>query len=87
MTEEEAKTKWCPFARVSADVTQNGAHVAITPSFNRRTTQDHPSGAMVAGSLCVGSACMAWRTHEVTEHAEGSRFTTTHGYCGLAGRT
>ena len=32
-TEDEAKTKWCPFAQIGAET-----------------------------AMCIGSACMAWRT-------------------------
>lgn len=53
MTEDEAKTKWCPFAssrvfewKRSADETVNA--VWATPSTMPTTS-------------CVGSACMAWR--------------------------
>ena len=47
LTAEEAKTKWCPFARVAA---QGGAgvnrHVGASPS-----TWPH----------CITDSCMAWR--------------------------
>lgn len=54
MTEDEAKTKWCPFVRVvigpdnptwqGGMLTNRGA----IPADNRDT-------------LCIGSQCMAWR--------------------------
>jgi len=47
MTEEEAKTKWCPQARVAA-VEGDGP--------NRRY-----DGAPIRGSLCLASGCMMWR--------------------------
>jgi hypothetical protein len=46
VTEQEAKTKWCPAARAD----QQG-HTANRDPFGR------PDGAC----LCIGSACMAWR--------------------------
>ena len=49
MTEEEAKTKWCPFA-MFADAAW-GPH-------NRATKHDK---AVTDGVLCIGSGCMAWR--------------------------
>lgn len=52
MTEEEAKTKWCPFARVGSSTSGLGG-------FNRFIEP------VAAGSdekvRCIGSACMAWR--------------------------
>lgn len=50
MTEDEAKTKWCPFARVGSENTGLG-------SINR----DMQVGAKLSQAECVGSACMAWR--------------------------
>lgn len=47
LTEEEAKTKWCPFARFAFP---NGS------SANR---DDHPR--CQEHTRCIASACMAWR--------------------------
>lgn len=46
MTEDEAKTKWCPFAIAS------GKRFAI----NRA-----PEGEINNSCKCLGTACMAWR--------------------------
>lgn len=49
VTEEQAKTKWCPFARVPfGNRTVNG----------NRGFDGHPDESK---ALCIGSACMAWR--------------------------
>lgn len=85
MTEDEAKTKWCPMARVSSD---------SDSAWNRvgRFSLDgsHP--------LCIGSACMMWRWAVETqyfpkENPDGSvemnwirDHSKTYGYCGLAGK-
>lgn len=93
MTEDDAKTRWCPFARVrniSFDSTETteawdeGANdigllhtdseldspihrVHITPfagpAANRINFQGETKAEEVihSGSLCIGSACMAWR--------------------------
>lgn len=54
MTEAEAKTKWCPFARSYDYVT--GAEIPVP--LNRDTT-----GGPDVHCLCLASACMAWRWH------------------------
>lgn len=55
MTEDEAKTKWCPYGR-SPTTDDKGLIALGAPVTNRRT-----DGRIDAGSLCLGSACMAWR--------------------------
>jgi len=77
MTEDEAKTKWCPMVRVHylnpIDILKNAR--------------------AEAESRCIGSACMAWRwklapnaskkflsMHGYTSDAP------ENGYCGLAGK-
>lgn len=81
MTEEEAKKKWCPFARQMATLDKAKVPFAIA-SVNR----------MHGGSFitCFASACMAWRwAHE--KHTCGAtceadcRFADD-GHCGLAGK-
>lgn len=62
MTEDEAKKKWCPHGRV------RGVKLA---GYNRL-----PNGRKSNNSLCIGSACMAWRLVP-EEHV---------GFCGLAGK-
>ena len=82
MTEEEAKTKWCPFVR-------------FTPPSERSSWEtNRPSG--INGSSCIGSACMAWRLayepdgtpkYRVTKLREpGHTDNEPEGYCGLAGK-
>lgn len=80
LTEEEAKTKWCPHGRVWQKASSEG----IT-SF---TTH----GCMGSVPICIGSACMAWRFVPQGENysenmATGDRtYLTPVGYCGLAGK-
>lgn len=86
MTEEEAKAKWCPFARVAG---QMGGEAQGT-SFNRWTSG--AAGGAADPAACIASACMAWRT--VREEISGTdqdgfgyvRSAVTGGYCGLAGK-
>src|SRR4051794_881343 len=60
MTEAEAKTKWCPFARVVASLPDS-----MSNPRNRVvevTGKDHVILAdRLAGANCIGPACMAWR--------------------------
>lgn len=52
MTEDEAKTKWCPFVRAVLPGT-------TLPAGNRGVGPDGTEG--VKGARCIASACMAWR--------------------------
>ena len=67
MTEEEAKTKWCPFARVmiSADSDGGGAFAVKGPialgSANRFKANER--------AACIASECMAWRWRTVPNPA------------------
>jgi hypothetical protein len=73
MQESEARTKWCPFARVNPMIDERTA-------VNRPQSEAPPSaiGDMQARTRCYGSGCMAWRWH-------GMGAETLSGFCGLAG--
>lgn len=96
MTEDEAKTKWCPFVRMPMKL-RDQFHVA------NRVMID----GIDDGPKCIGSACMAWRWArpywKPLEQGEssvnrGMRFydgsgnevpppsSETDGFCGLAGK-
>ena len=79
MTEEQAKTKWCPMRRL----TEIGAV---------RINNTEP-GTFTLN--CIGSDCAMWRWHgygtdkiTVTMHGDGSQTTNPppQGHCGLAGK-
>lgn len=72
MTEDDAKTKWCPHARV---VTYAADGEPLMTATNRVS-----GGVLRAGSDCIASACMSWRW------TQRSGTPRNHGYCGLAGR-
>lgn len=76
MTEDEAITKWCPFARVVKDWRDPTPddQTRIYGPFNRDCviSLDECDSDLTS---CIGSQCMAWRE---TKPAEG--------YCGLAGK-
>ena len=85
MTEDEAKTKWCPHVRLTAtgDPVNGGEW-----STNRA---DQEIGLETVS--CIGSECMAWRRFKIGQHQEscgpqGGYKTVVdyEGYCGLAGK-
>lgn len=69
MTEDDAKTKWCPAVRM---VTETSITFPMTTREDR--VGDQPQGAV---TRCIGSGCMAWR--------RSSQANASIGYCGLAG--
>lgn len=75
LTEEEAKTKWCPFAH-SYEVHGPMDHPV---SLNRNST-GHPD----KDCLCIGVACMAWRS--VLGAVQPGIAAKHEGYCGIAGK-
>jgi hypothetical protein len=61
MKQDEARKKWCPFARVFT-----GTSSAFV-SANRNMLERDENKAN-----CIGSACMAWRyTYELDQQAGG----------------
>src|ERR1700675_2507627 len=86
-SETEAKTKWCPFARVSWNALDEPYRAPVPVSISR---MPRPTGQ----ANCLGSGCMAWRWVETNvngpmgeDGAPGDLVPSgdTHGYCGLAG--
>ncbi len=80
MTEDEAKTRWCPFTRL---LTEAGTG-------NRVMNKDMLAISDIATN-CIGSQCMAfrWRTSPAQAaevNARGNAGATPDGYCGLAGK-
>jgi hypothetical protein len=59
VTEDEAKTKWCPFARtVETDGrgSTNGRNRVASTGVAEKVL-----AAELLGAQCIASACMAWR--------------------------
>ena len=79
MTEDEARTKWCPQALVS---TGDG-------SFNRGALPPGSENVTAAITLtrCIASDCMMWRAREMRMGAPGEpdAHVVPGGRCGLAG--
>lgn len=80
-TEDEARTKWCPFARAPFFTDAPGY-----PAVNRQA-----AGGSDLSCSCVASLCMAWRwVHGDPKDAKskgGIMLPPSQwpGYCGLAG--
>ena len=79
MTEDQAREKWCPFARLS---------INSEMSWDNRGNDYHDP-------YCIASDCMAWRrtysTDELFTDDDGNICVRTlagsiGGYCGLAGK-
>lgn len=77
MTEEEAKTKWCPFARVRVAY-------GNTVSASNRSCGSGFENEIRNTSKCIASDCMAWRVFPITGMGRGEDLSS--GYCGLAQR-
>lgn len=82
MTEEEAKTKWCPMVRmVVANADGGVAATNGTAGFNRlsEVTGREPGP-------CIASSCMWWRWVGPHFDLNDGRFThPPEGYCGAVG--
>jgi hypothetical protein len=85
MTEDEAKTKWCP---ILANIAGKSAQ---TKSWDNKTVTE----VEIEGFKCIASECMAWRVH-IHKHCVGGHINNPElnkyeygepvGYCGLAGK-
>lgn len=90
LTEDEAKTKWCPMARVcatEADSVSASAHVGYNRIYIAHTEVE-PTGLNPQIARCIGSACMAWRVfhcYAPWQPANGHP-DEGKGFCGLAGK-
>ena len=92
MTEDEAKTKWCPFVRMESTVREKDVVF-----YNNRGRAGDGLKEGVVSLLCIGSACMAWRAmdNEIKANPDGPIEDgksmrrpdyVSAGYCGLAGK-
>lgn len=79
MTEDEAKTKWCPFVRYNYTLHSSNASAN---RWKQSEPRDEPHALNPVPCRCIGSACMAWRT---SSFGETKQNRTTIGFCGLAG--
>lgn len=77
MTEDEAKTIWCPMVRHAEAAAGEYHEREEFVATNRLAT-------------CCGSRCMMWRWSYLAEVIGDTGIATLketeHGYCGLAGK-
>lgn len=92
-TEEEAKERWCPFARATLFAEEPDGEVTViagAPTFNRFAEARASGPTNPPSCRCIGSQCMAWRWGDddaaLNERMHGREATPELGYCGLAGK-
>lgn len=90
MTEDEARMKWCPFSRVLAQTYTQQGEFKVSTGYNYNRSPDDEEGYITPASMCIGSACMAWRTQTVWHSRAGTigreNDKPDHvSFCGLAG--
>ena len=81
LTEEEARTKWCPFYQTMAVSTASDDIIEGTNRAGKFGEQFRPA--------CIASECMAWRWgQDVPRRVKGEDDHDMYraGYCGLAGK-
>lgn len=86
MTEDEAKTKWCPQTRY---VSGGHGRTPVIAGIVATNFTSGPDGYWRAP--CVASACMMWRETKPREWIKGAgrrkgAWSPADGFCGLAGR-
>ena len=84
MTEDEAKTKWCPMFRVSNAGAGGSQYSSM--SFETKTNRN-----FISNPQCLASGCMAWRWYPNWGDSPENPGACTElppieGFCGLAGR-
>ena len=79
MTEDEARKKWCPAARVVAE-----GRTQRSPPHNRAVVGDKVIN-LPRGCDCIASDCMWWRWDDPANLHEGFDDPEKRtGYCGIA---
>jgi hypothetical protein len=72
MTEDEAKTKWCPMIR--------NIPLRVGENYRGVTTRDNTANYE---RNCIASACMMWQQADRAEDPENFGSYLPAGYCGL----
>lgn len=81
LTEEKAKTRWCPFARQPYTIGDRVSNVV-----GNRILDENGE---LAFTCCIGSACMAWQSAGMKGIGPTDDPTAPEepiGYCSMFGR-
>lgn len=85
LTEDEARQKWCPFARVVPSDASGKVWDGAPAGWNRKGLLANPQPAR-----CLASECTAWRWRDkagLSPSGEPNYYPGEwKGFCGLAGR-
>lgn len=85
LTEDQARVKWCPMARVAPEGDQNVWNRSRIDVGAQENVHQRPD-RVVAMSRCIGSDCMAWRWLDPASDPAVVPESARRGFCGLAGR-
>lgn len=82
LTQDEAKTKWCPQARViSATVVSGIAYLTpAIPPHNRVQEPAATEATLHASHMCIASECAMWNWVMKTQHGSGAGLAPEGGY-------
>ena len=74
LSEEQARARWCPFARVDGN---NRINNTKNDGFANAPQPYH----------CIADECMLWRAVHMTHMKHGAEhLMANHGYCGMGDR-
>jgi hypothetical protein len=75
MTEDQARQKWCPFARYHPEIRGDAVQWKTASGAANRFDPETAGPKALASCRCLASDCMAWRWIMGTRDS---------GFCGLA---
>jgi hypothetical protein len=77
MTENEAKTKWCPWAGIMMTIVSTRFPLSATKEISKTLSE---------GNKCMASYCMVWRWIIYPTDCTGRPVPESSGYCGMGGK-
>jgi len=87
VTEDQAKTKWCPKSMMVLVTNDENRHVISATSFNRMAKEGGIESYYPKGTNCITSDCMWWLwdtapSNAATENAYADVGAVASGHCG-----